>query len=94
MDNKEHKKRGRPALRTVTNIALKRAVELVGGAKNLSLDIGVHANKISAWLYNDQKIPAYHVHKIVKATKGLVKAEELRPDVFVLEEDPNKDSTE
>lgn len=53
----------------------------------MSLDIGVHPNKISQWLYEDQKIPAHHVPKIVKATQGIVRAEELRPDVFVFEEE-------
>jgi DNA-binding transcriptional regulator YdaS (Cro superfamily) len=83
----EIKKRGRPTAKEVKNLALKRAVDFVGGTTNLSLDIGVHPNKISQWLYEEQKIPAHHVPKIVKATQGVVKAHELRPDVFMLEEE-------
>ena len=83
----EIKNRGRPPSKKVKNLALKRAVDVVGGTTNLSLDIGVHPNKISQWLYEDQKIPAHHVPKIVKATQGIVRAEELRPDVFVFQEE-------
>jgi hypothetical protein len=76
------KTRGRPTQKKIQNIALKGAIDLVGGAKELALQIGIHPNKLSVWLYGDQKIPAHHVPKIVQATQGVVKAEELRPDVF------------
>jgi DNA-binding transcriptional regulator YdaS (Cro superfamily) len=80
------KKDGRKKLgrnRPVTKPALKKAVELAGGVTKLALEIRISKSKISDWLYTDIQIPAHHVHKIVKATGGKVKAEELRPDVFV-----------
>ena len=77
------KKRGRPAQRDAKNLALERALTIVGSTKRLALEIGVHSNTVSDWLYRERKIPAHHVHKIVHATRGAVKAEELRPDVFV-----------
>lgn len=77
------KKRGRPAKKMVKNMALKRAVEIVGGVKSLALELGVHPNNVSDWLYRDLQIPAHHVPKIVQATRGAIKAEELRPDIFI-----------
>ncbi len=77
------KKRGRPAQKTVKNIALQRAVVLVRGVKKLALELGVHPNNVSDWLYREPKIPAHHVQKVVQATRGLIKAEELRPDIFI-----------
>ncbi len=77
------KKRGRPAQKTVKNRTLQRAIEIVGGVKKLALELGVHPNNVSDWLYREPKIPAHHVQKIVQATRGLVKAEELRPDIFI-----------
>lgn len=78
------KKLGRPAVRPIVKPALMKAVNLVGGLKQLSLDTGITDKKISEWLHNPAvAIPAHHVHKIVTATQGKVKAEDLRPDVFV-----------
>ena len=79
------KKRGRPAQQRVKNVALKRAVDVVGGVKKLALDLGVHSNTVSGWLYRELKIPAHHVKKIVQVTQGAVRPEELRPDIFLLE---------
>ncbi len=78
------KQRGRPTQKMVKNVALKRAIEVVGGVKKLALELGVHPNNISGWLYRDLKIPAHHVPKIVQATQGAIKPEELRPDIFIL----------
>jgi DNA-binding transcriptional regulator YdaS (Cro superfamily) len=79
------KRAGRPPSKTITKPALLRAIELVGGSTNLCLEIGIPTanGKMSEWLYTETKIPAHHVHKIVAATKGEVRPEELRPDVFV-----------
>ncbi|MBP9728614.1 MAG: helix-turn-helix domain-containing protein [Gammaproteobacteria bacterium] len=79
------KKRGRPAQQRVKNVALQRAIESVGGVKKLALELGVHSNSVSGWLYRDLKIPAHHVKTIVQATQGTVRPEELRPDIFLLE---------
>ncbi len=77
------KKRGRPAKKVVQNRALQQAIQVVGGVKKLALELGVHPNNVSDWLYREPKIPARHAQKIVQVTRGLIKAEELRPDIFI-----------
>ena len=74
---------GRPTKKKITKPALKRASEIAGGVTNLALKIGVDQSCVSSWLYTHEKIPAHHVHKIVIATDGEIRPEELRPDVFV-----------
>lgn len=82
--------KGRPPARKITKFALAKAIEIVGGVSNLALEIKVAQSRISAWLYTDERIPAEHVHKIVIATEGKVRPEELRPDVFVKMPDPKR----
>jgi DNA-binding transcriptional regulator YdaS (Cro superfamily) len=81
MDEGKRKKVGRSTTRKITKLALKKAVDIVGGVTNLSLDIQVGHARVSAWLYTDERIPAEHVIKIVRATKGKVRPEELRSDI-------------
>jgi len=76
------KKRGRQPSNKVTKPALAKAIKIAGGVTNLAVDIGISHACVSTWLYTDEKIPAHHVPKIVAATKGQVKPEELRPDVY------------
>ena len=78
---------GRKAPKSSRNIAhpaLLKAIEIVGGVTNLSLEIGVPHSNISSWLYGDRDIPPKYVPKIVEATNWKVKPEELRPDVYVI----------
>ncbi len=78
---KKIKKAGRPTKRKVKKPMLKKAIEIVGGGTNLSLDLGVDHSLVSKWLYGNTKIPAEHVIKIVHITKGKIRPEELRPDI-------------
>lgn len=84
MNKGKRKRAGRPPSRSITKPALLKAVKIVGST-NLALEIGVSNSKISDWLYTDIQIPAHHIPKIVKATKGQVRPEELRPDVYIIE---------
>jgi DNA-binding transcriptional regulator YdaS (Cro superfamily) len=77
-------RRGPKTKRKIKKEGLMRAIEIVGGVTNLSIEIGVNHGNISKWLYTDIQIPAHHVPKIVRATKGKVKPEELRPDIFII----------
>ncbi len=92
MDNSKKNKAGRSTTRKITKPALKKAVDIVGGVTNLALDIEVGHARISAWLYTDERILAEHVIKIVRATNGKVRPEELRPDIeWDIPEYPDKD---
>ena len=75
---------GRPSERPIKKAALMKAIKIAGGVTNLSLDIQVSQSAVSKWLHTDTKIPSHHVPKIVRATKGQVKPEELRPDVYIM----------
>lgn len=81
---------GRPTKKKITKPALARAAEIVGGVTSLALEIGIDQSCVSSWLYTHEKIPAHHVHKIVIATGGVIRPEELRPDVFVEMPGPKK----
>lgn len=83
---KSTRKRGGQTSRKIKKPALAKAIDIVGGVTNLSLDIGVDYTSISKWLYTDMRIPAHHVPKIVKATNGKIRPEELRPDVYIIDE--------
>jgi DNA-binding transcriptional regulator YdaS (Cro superfamily) len=79
--NTKEKTRGRPPTRPVTKSALMEAVKIVGGTTKLCVAVGVSDGKVSNWLYTAEKIPAHHVPKIVLATRGKIRPEELRPDI-------------
>ena len=79
--NTKEKRSGRPPSRPITKPALMKAVKFVGGTTKLCLAIGVSDGKVSNWLYTDEKVPAHHVPKIVVATQGKIRPEELRPDI-------------
>jgi DNA-binding transcriptional regulator YdaS (Cro superfamily) len=82
MERKKTVKRGRPPSGKVMKKALKKAVDIVGGVTNLAVDIDVDHAAISKWLYTRKPIPPKHVPKIVIATKGKVRPEELCPDII------------
>jgi len=83
---KINKKTGRPPAKPFTKPALLKAIKIVGGVTNLSIDIRVSQSAVSKWLHTDAKIPSHHVPKIVRATKGQVRPDELRPDVYIVED--------
>ena len=81
MTNSKKKKLGRPPTKPVANRALMKAIKLIGSLHKLAVETGINEKSISKWLYEPIKIPAHHVPKIVKATKGLIRPEALRPDI-------------
>lgn len=81
--SKERRRSGRPPRRPVTKPKLMKAINLIGGVTKLSLELNISQGIISTWLYTNMKIPAHHVSKITIATKGKIKQEDLRPDIFI-----------
>lgn len=62
--------------------ALRRAAELVGGQSALALILGYQDRRpVWQWLTDERRIPAEKCPLIEQATDGLVRCEELRPDV-------------
>jgi DNA-binding transcriptional regulator YdaS (Cro superfamily) len=64
--------------------ALKKAITLTGGQSALARAIGLRQCHIYNWLNRNKKVPAEHVLKIEKATKGAVTRHQLRPDIYPL----------
>ena len=82
MQNNKKKKAGRPPSKPVSNRALMKAINIVGSINAFSLETGISKQSISKWLYDPSlKIPAHQVSKIVIATNGKIRPEELRSDI-------------
>ena len=69
-----------------TQDVVKKAVSLVGGGTQLAIKLGVTPGAVTQWcLPSDNRfyrqIPAERCPQIEQATDGLVRCEELRPDV-------------
>lgn len=60
--------------------ALKHAIEIAGGKTALARRLGSSVQLVDNW---DRRgnVPAEHVPAIEAATNGLVRAEQLRPDI-------------
>lgn len=63
------------------NIVIKTAIDHVGSQKKLGDACGVTQQAVGKWLNGKAKVSPDKVPLIVKATKGLVKGYELRPDM-------------
>lgn len=62
--------------------ALQTAVDKAGGQAALASAIGVKQQHVWNWLNRPQaKVPAEYCPAIERATKGVVRCEDLRPDV-------------
>lgn len=59
--------------------AFDKAVQYAGSSAALARGIGLTPWAVSKW--NLEKIPEDRCEEIQKFTKGLVKSEELRPDI-------------
>ena len=57
------------------------AIQSAGNAHRLAIEIGVPPQSVLFWRDGDRRIPAEHCPKIEAATNGLVRCEDLRPDV-------------
>lgn len=61
--------------------ALERAVQIAGGQSALAEKIGKKQAHVAMW-FKRGKVPAEVCADIEGATDGVVKREQLRPDVF------------
>lgn len=69
-------------METNETLALRRAVEKVGGQSALARACGVKQGHVWHWLNKSLRVPAEHVLAVEAATKGGVSRHELRPDIF------------
>lgn len=53
-----------------------------GSLSALSAAIGAHAPDVSRWASGERRVPAEHCPAIELETGGLVRCEEMRPDVL------------
>jgi DNA-binding transcriptional regulator YdaS (Cro superfamily) len=63
-------------------LALRRAVEQMGGQSALARVCGVKQGHVWHWLNKSLRVPAEHVLAVESATGGAVSRQELRPDIF------------
>lgn len=60
---------------------VRAAADCVGGITSLSKLIDVSVPTVHQWITGVRRVPTERAIRIEEATKGQVKAEELRPDV-------------
>jgi DNA-binding transcriptional regulator YdaS (Cro superfamily) len=65
----------------MTTPALDRACEILGSQDALAMALGIRSASISGWR-DRGRIPVERCVPIEVATKGAVRREELRPDIF------------
>lgn len=70
----------------MSNISVKKAVEVVGGQAELAALCGVSQQAVYRWTVAG--CPATRVLDVEKATAGKVTRHELRPDLYPLDEIP------
>lgn len=58
---------------------IDKAIEITGGLSELARLIGVSPNQLGNW--RSRRVPAEHCPSFERVTKGVVRCEELRPDV-------------
>ena len=63
---------------------LDRAIQLVGGKARLAELLKITLQAVSQW----EKVPIDRVNAVVKATSWQITAEELRPDIFIIDSRP------
>lgn len=61
--------------------AIDRAAEVLGSQKALAELCGVSKGAVSQWKDENRRVPAEYCPLIELATNGVVRCEELRPDV-------------
>ncbi len=61
--------------------AINRACELVGGVGKLAVLAGVAVPTASQWCNGKRQVPAERCIVIERASKGVIRCEDLRPDV-------------
>ena len=58
-----------------------KALEIVGGPSKLAAQLNVTVQAVCFWRDEKRQLPAEHCPSIERATDGVVRCEELRPDV-------------
>lgn len=61
--------------------AIDKAAEILGSQTALAALLGVSKGAVSQWKEPGRKIPAEYCPLIERATNGVVRCEELRPDM-------------
>lgn len=69
--------------------ALNKAIDLIGGQKQLAEKLEIDSAAISGWRKRDNKVPPSRCRTIESLTAGEVTVHDLRPDIF----GPNPQST-
>jgi DNA-binding transcriptional regulator YdaS (Cro superfamily) len=69
-------------LRPMTNEAISRAVNHVGGQSALARAVGVSQATVWYWVHKMSRVPAEFVVAVETATNGAVTRHDLRPDIF------------
>lgn len=64
------------------NLALQKAVTILGSQSALAKAIGKRQGHVWHWLNKGGKVPAEAVLPIERATNGAVTRHELRPDLY------------
>lgn len=60
---------------------LNDALAIVGGPSRLARVLGVTVQAVCFWRDGNRRLPAEHCPSIERATGGIVRCEDLRPDV-------------
>ena len=63
------------------NLSIQHACDAFGGVSGLARQLGVKAPTVSQWVNGKRPIPAERCPQIEQVTGGLVRCEDLRPDV-------------
>ena len=63
------------------SIAIRKAVDLVGGNSKLSKLLSVRPPTVSQWISGVRQVPIERCIQIEDVTKGQVRCEDLRPDI-------------
>ncbi|KGM29094.1 helix-turn-helix domain-containing protein [Photorhabdus temperata] len=63
------------------NLAVEKAIKIVGNQTILANALGCRQSLVSAWLHGKKRVSVSSVPDIVDLTKGEVQPHELRPDL-------------
>ena len=63
---------------------IRKAVACFKTQLQLAEGLGIHQSCVSQWVQGYKFVPAHYCWKIEMLTDGVVRCEELRPDVFAL----------
>ena len=61
--------------------SINRACVAVGGQAAMARLIGVSPPTINQWIKGDRPVPAERCPAVERATRGVIRCEDLRPDV-------------